>query len=329
MVKIIIGENQLGKLRKNIIEQYDAHPLASPLTTPLTRQLAQRRVSWPELISPLPYSSQLTGDGNGYGQRWGKLHAGVDLKARGDMVLAIADGVVGKGTGYGKNPTSKTANQGCGGRIRIWHEALGLQAAYCHIEKILVKPGQKVVQGQLIGISGGGSNDKYGGNSGGSHLHFQLKKGRASGYDGTFDPYERIDFSKDYISKNEVIMDAEEIFQDIKDYITTKDIEKEYDEGVLVLWDGMNEGRLDMREEVKEMQMDLLKRGYQLPDFEDDGEFGPETLAAVHAFQKDHGFEKSEEVTPIVLKAMKDEKKINKNPEENDEETVARHTMKR
>ena len=45
----------------------------------------------------------------------------------------------------------------------------------------------------------------------------------------------------------------------------------------------------DNGDDVKELQQDLMKLGYALPEYGADGEFGDETKAAVKAFQKDHG----------------------------------------
>lgn len=46
----------------------------------------------------------------------------------------------------------------------------GLWAGYMHLSKVLVKPGQTVVKGQLIGLSG------HSGNVTGDHLHFEIQK---------------------------------------------------------------------------------------------------------------------------------------------------------
>jgi murein DD-endopeptidase MepM/ murein hydrolase activator NlpD len=104
--------------------------------------------------------------GSGFGQRWGKLHNGVDLAANAANVKAPADGVVVK-VAADEYP--------CGGTIVIDH-AGGFRTGYCHMQKINVSAGQQVKQGDIIGISGGGDGDPGRGKSNGRHLHFTLRK---------------------------------------------------------------------------------------------------------------------------------------------------------
>jgi len=47
----------------------------------------------------------------------------------------------------------------------------------------------------------------------------------------------------------------------------------------------------DKGDDVKELQQYLMKLGYKLPKYGDDGDFGSETLTAVKQFQKDKGLE--------------------------------------
>lgn len=121
---------------------------------------------------------------SGFGPRWGRLHNGVDLAANAIEVKSPADGVVDVGA---------IKNDSCGGTIIISH-AGGYKTGYCHMQKIIVNPGDNVKQGQVIGISGGGKGDIGRGRSDGRHLHFTLRK------DGkVVDPM-------DYINKTGVIM---------------------------------------------------------------------------------------------------------------------------
>ena len=132
------------------------------------------------LISPLAQTSV----NSGFGQRWGRLHNGVDLAANAIEVKSPADGVVEVGA---------IKNDSCGGTIVISH-AGGYKTGFCHMQKINVSPGDNVKQGQVIGISGGGKGDIGRGRSDGRHLHFTLRK------DGkVVDPM-------DYINKTGVIM---------------------------------------------------------------------------------------------------------------------------
>ena len=124
---------------------------------------------------------------SGFGARWGKQHNGVDLAANAAEVKSPADGVVAK-VADDEYP--------CGGTIIIDH-ADGFRTGFCHMQKINVTDGQKVKQGDVIGISGGGASDHGRGRSDGRHLHFTLKK------DGNLvNPM-------DYINKDSVVMSGD------------------------------------------------------------------------------------------------------------------------
>ena len=98
-----------------------------------------------------------------------RLHSGLDIvgKIHGN-ILSIADGEIiwaGVRGGYGN----------C---INIKHtKADGsiFYSFYAHLSKIDVEQGQKVIQGQIIGLQGGASTDPNPGSSTGSHLHFEIR----------------------------------------------------------------------------------------------------------------------------------------------------------
>jgi murein DD-endopeptidase MepM/ murein hydrolase activator NlpD len=98
-----------------------------------------------------------------YGVRWGKLHAGVDLAApEGTPYKAVHAGVVtaaGYNGGYGYSITIKQAN--------------GVEVIYAHSRRLLVKVGDKVTAGQVIGEVG---NTGY---SYGTHLHLEVHENGA------------------------------------------------------------------------------------------------------------------------------------------------------
>ncbi|SDE93793.1 M23 family metallopeptidase [Limimaricola pyoseonensis] len=98
---------------------------------------------------------------SGFGQRWGRLHAGADFAAPiGTPVVATADGVVteaGWASGYGR-------------LIKIQHE-FGIETRYAHLNKIRVKVGQRVSRGDRIGDMGNS------GRSTGPHLHYEVRVG--------------------------------------------------------------------------------------------------------------------------------------------------------
>ena len=90
-----------------------------------------------------------------------KMHKGVDLSCkRGVPVYATGDAIV-QMTDKGKR------RRGYGQQILLNHE-FGYQTRYAHLDKILVKEGDRVTRGQLIGEVGstGGST--------GPHLHYEV-----------------------------------------------------------------------------------------------------------------------------------------------------------
>jgi murein DD-endopeptidase MepM/ murein hydrolase activator NlpD len=96
-----------------------------------------------------------------YGQRWGRMHRGIDLCGRhGVLVVAAGDGVVihaGQGlSGYGN-------------QIQIRHTD-GSVSSYSHLSAFLVRGG-RVSAGTPIGRTGST------GNVTGPHLHLEIKVG--------------------------------------------------------------------------------------------------------------------------------------------------------
>jgi murein DD-endopeptidase MepM/ murein hydrolase activator NlpD len=93
------------------------------------------------------------------GKWWSKgYHTGVDYAVPvGTDVLAVADGVIDPAT-WGKSYGIQLVQKLDGG----WF-------IYAHLSKALVKPGDKVVAGQVIAKSGNT------GNSTGPHLHVELR----------------------------------------------------------------------------------------------------------------------------------------------------------
>ncbi|MBD2104584.1 peptidoglycan DD-metalloendopeptidase family protein [Leptolyngbya sp. FACHB-261] len=99
---------------------------------------------------------------SGYGQRWGRLHAGIDIAAPvGTPIMAAASGeIIVAGWDSG----------GYGYKIDIRHEN-GTVTRYAHLSRILVQVGQQVNQGEHIGAMGST------GFSTGPHLHFEVRPG--------------------------------------------------------------------------------------------------------------------------------------------------------
>jgi len=91
-----------------------------------------------------------------------KMHQGLDLTARtGTKIYATGDGIVASaqfGRGYGK-------------MVKIDH-GYNYETVYAHMSKILVKKGQEVKRGDVIGLVGNT------GTSTGPHLHYEVRKAR-------------------------------------------------------------------------------------------------------------------------------------------------------
>jgi murein DD-endopeptidase len=96
----------------------------------------------------------------------GSVNPGVDYVVPvGTPVFAIADGVIDDVT---------TSVAGAGGRM-VWLNCDGWKVDYLHLSKVSVKKGQKVKQGDVLGLSGGSGLGKELGY--GPHLHIALRKG--------------------------------------------------------------------------------------------------------------------------------------------------------
>ena len=102
------------------------------------------------------------GDGrltSGFGRRWGRLHAGIDLASGvGSPIRAVTSGTV----------VSAGSESGYGLCVRIRH-ADGTETLYGHLSRILVSRGARVGTGQQIGKEGNT------GRSTGPHLHFEVR----------------------------------------------------------------------------------------------------------------------------------------------------------
>lgn len=113
-------------------------------------------------------NSDLKRMASGYGMRFHpiykrrKMHYGMDFSApTGTEIFATGDGVVVE--------VRKRYN-GFGWHIRIKH-GFGYETLYAHMSKMLVRKGQKVKRGEVIGLVGNS------GTSVASHLHYEVRKG--------------------------------------------------------------------------------------------------------------------------------------------------------
>ncbi|MDZ5471992.1 peptidoglycan DD-metalloendopeptidase family protein [Bacillus sp. 31A1R] len=101
---------------------------------------------------------------SGYGHRWGSLHAGVDIAAKGTVpIVAAADGVV----------IQSYYSTSYGNVVFLSHSIDGqiYTTVYAHMRSRSVGQGEVVSKGQQLGYMGNT------GQSFGQHLHFELHKG--------------------------------------------------------------------------------------------------------------------------------------------------------
>ena len=120
-------------------------------------------------IQPLS-NKDLTRIASGFGYRIHpiyktlRMHSGIDFTAPiGTPLYATGDGVIerlkGKMSGYGK--------------VVVIDHGYGYESLYAHMSKIIVKPGEKVKRGQVIGYVGNT------GRSTGPHCHYEIRKNGA------------------------------------------------------------------------------------------------------------------------------------------------------
>lgn len=99
-----------------------------------------------------------------FGHRGGRYHAGVDIAAKkGDPVVACADGTV-------IDAGRQKDRRGLGVLVTIDH-GKGIATDYGHLNQALVRPGQRVRQGERIGLVGSSGRTTC------AHLHLQVRNG--------------------------------------------------------------------------------------------------------------------------------------------------------
>ncbi|WP_435831519.1 M23 family metallopeptidase [Micromonospora arborensis] len=112
----------------------------------------------PAWVDPMPGASVTSC----YGQRWGTLHAGIDL--------ALPSGTPIRAAAAGTVTQAGDASDGYGNSVFIDH-GNGYLTHYAHQSRIAVTVGQKVKAGQVIGYEGAT------GDATGPHLHFEVHQG--------------------------------------------------------------------------------------------------------------------------------------------------------
>lgn len=96
---------------------------------------------------------------SGYGSRWGGTHHGIDIVGNtGDPIKSALGGVV-----------KETAYSNVYGNMIILSHGNGIETVYGHCSKVIVKSGETIKKGDVIGKIGST------GRSTGPHLHFELR----------------------------------------------------------------------------------------------------------------------------------------------------------
>jgi len=165
----IIVEPKSHRLRKQVIrcekkgsrvnvsvnkkeESEELNPNIDPFEKSNTFKLNLDKISSKRWAYPLPGAKVISP----YGGK--RRHGGVDLKTKpNDKIVAAFDGVV----------TLSGPHYGYGNCIKIKH-AYGFETLYSHQSKNMVKVGQKVKAGQVIGLTG------RTGRATTEHLHFEV-----------------------------------------------------------------------------------------------------------------------------------------------------------
>lgn len=88
------------------------------------------------------------------------FHSGVDIATqKGNAVLATADGII-----------ISTNYESRGGKtIKISHTKTGYITVYCHLDKFLVKQGQRIKRGDIIGLVGNTGRTRS------PHVHYEVR----------------------------------------------------------------------------------------------------------------------------------------------------------
>ncbi|NPV69812.1 MAG: M23 family metallopeptidase [Firmicutes bacterium] len=126
----------------------------------LVHKAGGKEAAWNPFTAPISLAIPVAGAiSSEYGFRWGRLHEGIDIASSyGHPVRAAAAGVV-RYAGY----------RGTYGKLVVLRHEQNTETYYGHLSQIMVKAGQKVEKGSVIGRVGST------GLSTGPHLHFEVR----------------------------------------------------------------------------------------------------------------------------------------------------------
>lgn len=148
-VAAIVDLNDLREVDHLSIGQVLNIPAAAAVTGQARSPSSASGMIWPVIGQITSY----------FGPRWGTRHTGLDIAApTGTEIRAVRAGRVEKAGWWG----------GYGNCVIINH-GNGVRTLYAHASRLLVKRGDRVVQGQVIARVGST------GNSTGPHVHFEVR----------------------------------------------------------------------------------------------------------------------------------------------------------
>lgn len=145
--------------------QERAPEAAAPPAKPAAPKAARKPAAKPKKAGPppawqLPVTAKHYWVSSTFGERWGVLHAGVDLAVPMKTPIHAAHAgrvsIAGQYDGYGKAVGIENGG--------------GVATVYGHASRVVVHTGQYVHAGQLIAYSGNT------GDSNGPHLHFEMRR---------------------------------------------------------------------------------------------------------------------------------------------------------
>jgi murein DD-endopeptidase MepM/ murein hydrolase activator NlpD len=147
----IIKENGKEILREVVSEEIISEPVNQVIVegTKVKPSRGSGQLMWPAK------GGKIT---SGYGQRWGRLHKGIDISGVRDRTIMASDNGTVTSTGW---------DNSLGYHVIVDHDN-GYKTLYAHLSSISVSRGQVVTKGEKVGVMGST------GNSTGIHLHYEV-----------------------------------------------------------------------------------------------------------------------------------------------------------
>jgi murein DD-endopeptidase MepM/ murein hydrolase activator NlpD len=150
-----------------LMDMYEVYVNLASQEIAILKENQAQRVEYltanPENVFIMPAAGKLT---SGYGPRWGRLHAGIDIadESPDAIVVAAASGTV----------IRSYYSATYGNCVLITHKIDGMTftTLYAHLEKSTVTTGQSISKGEMLGYMGNT------GDSRGKHLHFEIHEGQ-------------------------------------------------------------------------------------------------------------------------------------------------------